>query len=138
MKDQEKNVLRMPEELIIDMNEHLPGNLTMEDIQLLLKGKPFKAIFICNDTLMNTEVVDMLDLSVRSCNALRRAKFNTIGDILTQVGSLKELRNIRHCGAKSISEIMGKLFFYQYSLIPKERRTDYMKEILKLNGISST
>lgn len=31
MKDQEKNVLRMPEELIIDMNEHLPGNLTNEE-----------------------------------------------------------------------------------------------------------
>lgn len=135
MKDQEKNVLRMPEELIIDMNEHLPGNLTIEDIQRLCRGKAFKVWFICNDALMNTDVADMLDLSVRSSNALKRAGYRTVGDLVDKVDSFDSLEKIRNCGAKSRAEIMGRLFFYQYSLIPKERRTAYMNKIMEINGV---
>lgn len=35
MREKSRNVLRMPEELILDMNEHLPGELTIQDIQRL-------------------------------------------------------------------------------------------------------
>ena len=42
MKEKSRNVLRMPEELILDMNAHLPGDLTIQDIQELMRGKKFK------------------------------------------------------------------------------------------------
>lgn len=135
MKDQEKNVLRMPEELIIDMNEHLPGDLTIEDIKKLCQGKPFRVSFICDNALMNTDIADMLDLSFRSSNALRRAGYRTVGDLIETEDLFENLGRIRNCGAKSRAEIMGRLFFYQYSLIPKEKRTIYLYRILELNGI---
>jgi len=135
MTSQEKNILRMPEQLIEDMNSHLPGNLTIEDLQKLRMGKPFRVIFFCSDALMNTDVSDMLDLSVRSSNALKRAGYRTVGDLIEGVESFDDLTKIRNCGAKSRAEIMGRLFFYQYSLIPVEKRTAYMKKILEINGI---
>lgn len=135
MKEQEKNVLRMPEELIIDMNAHLPGDLTIADIQRLLSGRTFKVCFYMNDALMNSDIADM-DMSVRATNALKRAGFYTVGDILRRDDFIETLEKIRNCGAKSRSEIMGRLFFYQYSLIPSDRRTVYMNRILALNGIN--
>ena len=135
MKERSRNVLRMPEELILDMNAHLPGDLTIQDIQELMRGKQFKVLFRCSEALMSTDVSDLLDLSVRASNALKRAGFQTVGDLITRVESFDEIAKIRNCGATSISEIMGRLFFYQYSLIPKEKRSEYMQTILHLNGI---
>ena len=135
MKEKSRNVLRMPEELILDMNAHLPGDLTIQDIQELMRGKQFKVLFRCSEALMGTDVSDLLDLSVRASNALKRAGFQTVGDLITRVESFDEIAKIRNCGATSLSEIMGRLFFYQYSLIPKEKRSEYMQTILQLNGI---
>ena len=135
MKERSRNVLRMPEELILDMNAHLPGDLTIQDIQELMRGKQFKVLFRCSEALMGTDVSDLLDLSVRASNALKRAGFQTVGDLITRVESFDEIAKIRNCGATSLSEIMGRLFFYQYSLIPKEKRSEYMQTILQLNGI---
>ena len=135
MKERSRNVLRMPEELILDMNAHLPGDLTIQDIQELMRGKQFKVLFRCSEALMGTDVSDLLDLSVRASNALKRSGYQTVGDMKTRVESFDEIAKIRNCGATSISEIMGRLFFYQYSLIPKEKRSEYMQTILQLNGI---
>ena len=137
MKERSRNVLRMPEELIIDMNSHLPGDLTIYDIQTLVRGKKFKVLFKCSDALMHTDISEMLDLSVRASNSLKRAGFQTVGDLITKVESFDEIAKIRNCGATSLSEIMGRLFFYQYSLISKDKRSEYMQTILHLNGIAS-
>lgn len=134
MKNQEKNVLKMPEELIIDMNEHLPGDLTISDIQRLFRGRPFKVCFYLTEELLDSDVVEM-DLSVRATNALKRAGFFTVGDILRADALADILGKIRNCGEKSKAEIMGKLFFYQYSLISSDRRTAYMNRLLAINGI---
>ena len=114
MKDQEKNVLRMPEELIIDMNEHLPGDLTIEDIQRLCRGKAFKVWFICNDALMNTDVADMLDLSVRSSNALKRAGYRTVGDLIDKAINKPE--------AKVNTVIGNNVFIYSKYKASKKSR----------------
>ena len=82
------------------------------------------------------DISEMLDLSVRASNSLKRAGFQTVGDLITKVESFDEIAKIRNCGATSLSEIMGRLFFYQYSLIPKDKRSEYMQTILHLNGIA--
>ena len=133
---EKKSPLQMPEKLILDMNEKLPGNLTMSDIKVLFKGRPFKIIVYLSPDLMETDV-EYLELSVRSTNALRRAGFFTVGDVVTRITSYKDLERIRNCGKTSVSEIMGRLFFYQYSLIPSERRNNYLFRILSINGIKS-
>lgn len=55
--------------------------------------------------------IDVLDLSVRSYNCLRRAGINTLGDLLSI--SEDELYFIKNLGRKSIAEILTKLEPYR-------------------------
>ena len=136
MKEEKRSVLQMPEDLIVDMNENLPGDLTMEDIQTGVKGISFKVIFYMNEALLSTDFADM-DLSVRSSNALKRAGYHTIGELIENIESFSELEKIKNCGKTSVYEISGRLFFYQYSQLSKDKRQQYLMDVLKLNGIMS-
>jgi len=51
--------------------------------------------------------IEVLDLSVRSLNCLKRDKINTIGDLLTR--PIPELLKIRNFGQKSLDEVKEKL-----------------------------
>ena len=51
--------------------------------------------------------IDTIGLSVRSTNALRRAKVHTVGDMLEYTEEY--LYEIRNLGRKSIEEIVNKI-----------------------------
>ncbi|UVD81802.1 DNA-directed RNA polymerase subunit alpha [Mycoplasma iguanae] len=51
--------------------------------------------------------ITTLDLSIRSLNALRRAKYRKISDL--QQLTIEELENIKNLGKKSVQEIVDKL-----------------------------
>lgn len=51
--------------------------------------------------------ITTLDLSIRSLNALRRAKYKKISDL--QLLTIEELENIKNLGKKSVEEIVNKL-----------------------------
>lgn len=55
--------------------------------------------------------IDVLDLTVRSYNCLRKAGINTIGDLLSI--SEDKLRTIKNLGNKSVAEILMKLEPYR-------------------------
>lgn len=94
-------------------------------------GKLRYPIYI-NDRLMETEL-EALELSVRSSNCLHRAGYRTIGELVEAIESSEDLKKIRNCGTKSIDEIMGQLFCYQYGLLPNERKVGYINKVLELN-----
>lgn len=94
-------------------------------------GKLRYPIYI-NDKLMETEL-EALELSVRSSNCLHRAGYRTIGELVEAIESSEDLRKIRNCGAKSIDEIMGQLFCYQYSQLANEKKISYINKVLELN-----
>ena len=77
--------------------------------------------------------IEALSLSVRSYNALKRAGFNTIGELARAISSGNDLKSIRNCGAKSTREIMEQLFLYQYFSLRPELREDYLLEVVALN-----
>ena len=56
----------------------------------------------------------MLDLSVRSYNCLKRAKFETLEDLSNL--TLRELEAIKNLGKKSVEEIINKLEEYDITL----------------------
>ena len=82
---------------------------------------------------MSAMTIETLSLSVRSYNALKRAGFNTIGELAKSISSGEDLKRIRNCGAKSIREIMEQLFLYQYASLKPEQREDYLLEVVALN-----
>lgn len=73
-------------------------------------------------------------LSMRSGNCLHRAGYRTIGEIVEGIESSEDLKRIRNCGAKSVDEIMEKLFCYQYSLIDNSKKVSYINRVLELNS----
>lgn len=105
----------------------------MDGIQVNEKhgGKFYYRMYLT--TAMGEAPIEELDLSVRSYNSLKRAEYHTIGDVANAVAGGQELRRIRNCGAKSVLEIMVKLFLYQYYSLQPGRRENYLLETIALN-----
>ncbi len=89
-----------------------------------------------------------LNLSVRSFNCMKRAGWNTIGDILESIENWQDLLRVRNLGKTSAEEIIRALIDYQSSLLsnlnntvivirnPSESRivdTDADRDISELN-----
>ena len=127
--------IKIPEEIVKDVNDNLPGNLTMEDIQQLFYGRRIKAVYYLSRDFMERDLAEA-DLSARPYHGLKRAGFNTVGDVMNAINSFDDLDRLRYLGKKSKHEIEGKLFFLHYSLLPKEKRKAYLKRFLEINGIT--
>ena len=83
---------------------------------------------------MSETPIEALDLGVRAYNSLKRAGFGTIGDLAEAIAGGTEISKIRNCGSKSCREIMEKLFLYQYSALPQEKRAKYILEVVQMNA----
>ena len=88
-------------------------------------------------TMYDTNI-EALELGVRAYNSLKRAGFNTIGELAESVSGGGNLKRIRNCGAKSIHEIMEHLFLFQYNSMKLERRDAFLAETAELNRIRRT
>ena len=58
--------------------------------------------------------IEELDLSVRSQNCLKRAQYNTVGELITKTE--EELMKVRNLGRKSLDEVVAKLQSLGYDL----------------------
>ena len=85
-----------------------------------------------NELMRNTPL-EALELSQRSYNCLKRAGYNTVGELVRFLSEGRELKGIRNCGANSIREIMDQLFLFQYDSLKPDKRGDYLKEVICMN-----
>ncbi len=95
-------------------------------------GGSFKFKIHLTQTMSDTSI-EALELGVRAYNSLKRAGYNTIGDLVEVISSGKDLKNIRNCGKTSIRDIMEHLFLYQYNSLPANKQDDYLKEVVLMN-----
>ncbi len=96
-------------------------------------GKFFFNMYL--NSKMSETPIEALDLGVRAYNSLKRAGYGTVGDLAEAIASGTEISKIRNCGTKSCREIMEKLFLYQYSALPQEKKADYIVQTVRLNAI---
>lgn len=78
--------------------------------------------------------IEVLDLSVRSFNCLRRAGLNTVGqaaEYRTAGGSLEKIRNL---GAKSRLEVCGKLLDFAYQALTERERLAFLRGFAEENA----
>lgn len=86
------------------------------------------------------ENLTVLDLSQRSINCLRRAGFNTLGDLLKAISvtgderSKEKLLRLRNLGRKSAEEILLTIMCYQFQILSDREKADYLQDIVKLNA----
>lgn len=89
-----------------------------------LAGSMRKEVSYVNETVtfymgqqfLETDI-NALNLSVRSYNCLRRAGWNTVGEILSHIDSWQDLMQVRNLGRTSAVEIMNHLRAYQVALL---------------------
>ncbi len=84
---------------------------------------------------MSDSSIEALDLGVRSYHSLKRAGYNSIGEVAEAIASGKEPKSIKNCGSKSVREIMEHMFLFQYYSLKPEKREAYLKEVVELNII---
>ena len=94
------------------------------------KGSTFYYSMAPNKQMREQEI-EVLDLSVRSFNCLKRAGIGTVGDIIEYIDSGRDLRHIRNCGMTSVAEIKEKLFIWYLMSIPKEKRGQFILDTVE-------
>ena len=86
------------------------------------------------------ENLSVLDLSQRSNNCLRRAGFNTLGDLLRAISvtgderSKEKLLRLRNLGRKSAEEILLTIMCYQFQILSDKEKVEYLQDVIKLNS----
>ena len=121
-----------------EMNRYLDG-ITIEEL-LILRHKKFYFEMSLNDTQKKMDIMT-LDLSVRAYNCLKRAGYNTIGQIIDhcpdsgEESSKKKLLKLRNLGKGTADEILIKLFFYQFGVLADTGKKKYIHRVLEINSI---
>ena len=77
--------------------------------------------------------VELLDLSVRSYNALMRANCKTVGQAITAINQ-QSLQGMRNLGRKSIAEIRSLIVEYGYKQLSETRKREFLLNLLQVNG----
>lgn len=95
-------------------------------------GSSFQFPLYMTESMADTGI-ESLELGVRSYNCLKRAGYHTIGQLATAIIAGEELKKIRNCGAKSVQEIMERLFLYQYNTLKPERRDHFLRHVVEMN-----
>ncbi len=105
----------------------------IEEIDISEKhGGKFRFPIYMTESLAHTDI-EVLELSVRACNCLKRVGILTIGDFCERIHGSADLKGIRNCGSNSMAEIMDHLFAYQYSILRPERRAKFLIQVLEMN-----
>lgn len=94
-------------------------------------GKNIKVNVVFSKSDCDTSI-DVLVLSVRSYNALRRANVSTLGDLIERLneGGLKSIRNL---GVKSYSEIQTKMLVYGFSQLSEKEKYSFFYNVVENN-----
>jgi len=79
--------------------------------------------------------IDLLELTQRSYNSLKRNGIETIGELAEKINGLEDLLKCRNLGIKSAREILFKLYLFQYQVLPAERKPEYLREVIALNRL---
>ncbi len=82
---------------------------------------------------MKDRSIEDLDLSARSYHCLKRAGYNTIGELTQAVSTGIPLKSIRNCGINSAMEIMSSLFLFQYNTLTTESQYGYLLDVVEAN-----
>ena len=93
-------------------------------------------VFYMGEQLLSADI-DELNLSVRSFNCLKRAGWNTIGDILYNIDNWQDLLRVRNLGKLSAIEIMRTVKDYQAALLKSQGESVVIRRsVVKTDGDS--
>ena len=123
---------------MISIEERRPTDIYEAELLISVAQKMMKTLkfpVYVSDKFYETDI-DVLDLTTRGMNGLKRSGIRTIGELIDYVAGPDSLLHIRGMGKKTADEILHRVYLYQYSILPKERRGDYLFKVMELNGMN--
>ncbi|MCR4608559.1 MAG: hypothetical protein K5750_02540 [Eubacterium sp.] len=135
-KDNKKKEKFFDESVAVEMNRYLDDTTIEEIIEANRKLFRFSVMFTKSQLEQDIEV---LDLNTRPNNGLRRSGIHTLGNLIKIAGatpeetSRKRMQAFRNLGKESAEEILIKLFYYQFHVIPDAKKKEYMQEVATVN-----
>jgi DNA-directed RNA polymerase alpha subunit len=130
-------MIDLNENVIMEMNEYMEDDSILDLLVRNRKNFHFQVMFTKEQLKQDVEV---LDLKPRAYNCLKRYGFNTLNDLVNGVytkeneSSKRQLLRIRNLGRNTAEEILMKLFYYQFQVMPDSRKKWYMQRIVELNN----
>ena len=130
-------MIDLNENVIMEMNEYMEDDSILDLLVRNRKNFHFQVMFTREQLKQDVEV---LDLKPRAYNCLKRYGFNTLNDLVNGVytkeneSSKRQLLRIRNLGRNTAEEILMKLFYYQFQVMPDSRKKWYMQRIVELNN----
>ena len=132
-----KKKQELNEDVAREMNKYLDDE-SIEEI-LIRNKKRFHYYVMFNQNQMKSDI-EVLDLGARAYNCLKRAGCSTVGDLVRRFGTKEDatskgqLKNLRNLGATTADEILVKLFYYQFLVLPDDKKREYMHDIKVSNN----
>ena len=123
--------------ILNEMDPYMPAGSMVE---FLYNHKKFIRFNVYLSKKELDEKLSVLDLSQRSINCLRRAGFNTLGDLLNAISvsgderSKEKLLRLRNLGRKSAEEILLTIMCYQFQILSDREKKEYLQDIVRLNS----
>ncbi len=77
--------------------------------------------------------IELLNLSVRAHNALKRAGAFTVGEVIDRIAS-GELIKIRNLGAKTAAEIKAAILEFGYGELTEKEQKSFIDDVIKRNA----
>ena len=76
--------------------------------------------------------IEVLNLTVRSYNGLKRSGIETVNELIDYINQEK-LLTIRNLGKNSNAEIKVRVYEYGYNCLTEKEKKDFIKNLLDLN-----
>ena len=121
----------MVEEILKEMSKY--STRPMAEL-IKERGEHFRYPVYLSEAFMKTPIEDM-ELGVRAYNCLKRAGYQTIGDLISKIEGRADLQKIRNMGKLSANEVMVSLCCFQYSMLSEERKEKFVKRVVELNAM---
>ena len=104
--------------------------------ELLQYRRSIDGLYDHYEMRVNSMPIENLDLTPhgRSYNCLKRARMQTVGDLVEGIEGREDLLKIRNLGMRSAEEIMRAIMEYQYYLLSEEGKIRYLKRVEELNA----
>lgn len=106
-----------------------------DDVTLVLAQNNFKGTRlnfpISYKKEFKEESIEILSLSMRAGNSLKRGNIFTIGDLVAKFDDLPKLRN---CGISTVKEIKNVFLQAWYEQLEPEEVTAFWEEFIKVNS----
>lgn len=77
--------------------------------------------------------IDVLDLTTRTSNALKRTRIMTFGDLLDYIENGNQLKTIKNFGATSIMDFCEKLLDYNFDLLNSNEKVEFLITFVEEN-----